>query len=333
MSWFGKVSWSRNAGVQGRRALALLALVGVGGVIVAASAFSAGVTKYAATPTSPGPINPTAVPLGDGYVSSMPKVGYVDSCQTTFPSTGGAAVDGPWIDTTSKTWNETTKVAVNGAVEWPKAYFRVRVVGDKRVISYNDLPIDHTTGVYPIASGSAASAYDHNPNSIEAHPATLDLPLNPKPAAAPSCTPGGQIGVLDDGVDLFNALDGEGRDAAAHELLDACAGHPDMSDTYHHHDIPPCILDKAPNGASTLVGYALDGYGIYVVKSADGTLPTNTQLDACHGTTSVVPWDGKPTLTYHYVATIEYPYTVGCYHGTPITIARSPGGGGGAGSP
>ncbi len=22
---------------------------------------------------------------------------------------------------------------------------------------------------------------------------------------------------------------------------------------------------------------------------------------------------------YHYDATLEYPYTVGCYHGTPVT--------------
>ena len=46
---------------------------------------------------------------------------------------------------------------------------------------------------------------------------------------------------------------------------------------------------QGENGAATLVGYALDGYGIYVVKDANGTLPTNTSLDACHGTTSVVP--------------------------------------------
>ena len=103
-----------------------------------------------------------------------------------------------------------------------------------------------------------------------------------------------------------------------------------MSGSYHHHDVPPCILTNAPNGKATLVGYALDGYGIYVVKDAHGNLPTNTSLDACHGTTSVVSWNGKPTLIYHYVATLEYPYTVGCYHGTPISTGAR---GGGAGPP
>jgi len=101
-------------------------------------------------------------------------------------------------------------------------------------------------------------------------------------------------------------------------VLDLCAAHPDMSSTYHHHDVPPCLLNKAPNGRSTLVGYALDGYGIYVEKSAHGRLPTNVALDACHGTTSRVPWNGRQQRVYHYVATLEYPYTVGCFHGTAI---------------
>jgi hypothetical protein len=106
-------------------------------------------------------------------------------------------------------------------------------------------------------------------------------------------------------------------------VLDACAGHPDMSSSYHHHDVPPCLLDRAPNGKATLVGYALDGFGVYVVKDAAGLMPGNTSLDACHGTTSTVPWNGKPTRIYHYVATLEYPYTVGCSRGTPIHVRRA----------
>ena len=97
----------------------------------------------------------------------------------------------------------------------------------------------------------------------------------------------GPIGVLADGAFLYNALDGEGRDAAAHEVLDLCGGHPDPSSSYHHHDIPSCLLAGA-EGRATLVGYAIDGFGIYVVKDAAGNLPANAALDACHGTTSLV---------------------------------------------
>jgi hypothetical protein len=172
------------------------------------------------------------------------------------------------------------------------------------VIAFNDLPINHTTGVFPIASTDPAHNYDGTPNHIAAQSVTWRLPRNPTAASKQSCTGGRPIGVLKDGVMLFNALDGEGRDAAAHEVLDACGSHPDPSSSYHHHDVPPCIIKKAPNGRATLVGYALDGCGICVVKSANGTLPTNRALDVCHGTTSRVPWNGRVRRVYHYVATL-----------------------------
>jgi len=78
----------------------------------------------------------------------------------------------------------------------------------------------------------------------------------------------------------------------------------------------PTQVIAAAKGRSTLVGYALDGYGIYVERNANGTILTNTELDACHGRTSRVRWNGKVQLEYHYDATLEYPYTIGCFHGT-----------------
>lgn len=287
---------------------------------------------YATTPTARGAVNPRAVPLGDGYVSTSPRVGYVDSCTTRFGG-GGAQAEGPWINQSAKTWNYQTKLAVNGRVHWPQSSYRVRISGGRRVITFDDLPRRDPTGVFPIASSDPAYKYDHNPNRIEKQSFSWRLALLPSRAKQPHCTPMGPIGVLDDGVVLYNALDAEGRDAGAHEVLDVCAGHPDPSDTYHHHDIPPCLLRETKDGRTTLVGFALDGYGIYVVKSRDGTLPTNTGLDRCHGTTGVVPWNGIKTRIYHYVATLEYPYTVGCFHGTPVSSGRGqptgapPGGG------
>jgi hypothetical protein len=276
-------------------------------------------SPFATTVTSAGAINPAAIPLGDNYLSTTPKVGYVDSCMTSFPSIGGAQVVGPWINTKAKTWDSRTKIKVQGEVSWKAASYSVTVSGSTRVIKSNDLPIDHTTGVFPIASSDPAFAYDRNPNSIE--PMSIDwaLPLSPLAASIPSCTSGGAIGILDDGVLLFNALDGEGRDAGAHEVLDSCDEHPQMGDMLHHHQVPSCILSRA-SGHSTLVGYALDGYGIYVERDARGALLTNTDLDACHGRTSRVLWNGREQVVYHYDATLEYPYTVGCFHGTPISV-------------
>jgi hypothetical protein len=285
------------------------------GSAVVATGLGLGTMAYATSHTNTT-VSPTAIPLGDGHVSTTPRKGYVDSCSTTFPPAAPGPTP-PWINTSNHTWNSETKVAVEGSVSWPSASYSVTVVGNKRVIRTNDLPINHTTGVFPIASSDPAHAYDANPNHIAPDLITWNLPANPVKAKHPSCTSLGPIGVLSDGVVLYNALDANGRDAAAHEVLDSCGGHPDQASRYHHHDVPPCILDKA-TGRSTLVGYAIDGYGIYVERSASGALMTNANLDKCHGRTSTVMWNGKETRIYHYDATLEYPYTVGCYHGTPI---------------
>ncbi len=296
-------------------------LAGCGAIALTGGA--QGAARFATTPESPGAIDQRAGPLGDGYLSTAPKVGNVFSCQTRFAGNQGAQVAGPWIDTAAGTWDDTHKLVVNGSVSWSGASYRVRVAGSTRTITFNDLPTDHTTGVFPIAQDDPAYRYDRNPNHIAAQSFSWRLPADPTAAGRPTCLGLGPVGVLTDGVALYNALDAQGRDAGAHEVLDRCAGHPDRSSTYHHHAVPRCLLSRARKGHATLIGYALDGYGIYVVKDKQGTLPTNTQLDACHGTTSRVRFDGKVQRIYHYVATIEYPDTVGCYHGTPTSNARA----------
>jgi hypothetical protein len=261
-------------------------------------------------------VSPTAIPLGDGHVSSTPKKGYVDSCITTFSPAPPSATP-PWINTANDTWNSETKVAVQGSVSWPTASYSATISGTNRIVTTNGLPVGHTTGVFPIATSDPAYTYDANPNHIAADPISWTLPADPVAATHPSCTNLGPIGILSDGVVLYNALDANGRDAPAHEVLDSCGGHPDMASRYHHHDVPPCIMDAAASG-STLVGYAIDGYGIYVEHNARGALLKDSNLDKCHGRTSTVMWNGKETRIYHYDATLEYPYTVGCFHGTPV---------------
>lgn len=268
-----------------------------------------------------GKVNAASIPLGDGKVSTTPKRSYVDSCTTNFRG-GGAEHAGDWINKSAGTWNSKDKAVVDGSVHWPSASYSVKVSGSHRIIATNDLPQTYPTGIFPIQYGDDAYQYDRNPNRIGTHDLTYTLPLNPKAAAAPNCTSLGAIGVLSDGVLLFNGLDAAGRDAVAHETQDQCNGHPDGQEEYHYHNVPSCIRDAA-KGSATLVGYALDGYGVYVERDADGNLPTNADLDACHGRTSRVEWNGKMTTIYHYDATLEYPYTVGCFHGTPVATPRA----------
>jgi len=263
-----------------------------------------------------GAMSATAITLGDGNVATSPAVGYVDSCTTSFRG-GGAQHAGPWIDETAGTWDSVSKIAVQGSVSWPSATNSFGVDGGTRTITTNGLPTQSSTGTFPIASSDPAYQYDRNPNAIQSQSLTYRLPASPTIASAPTCVGLGPIGVMSDGVILFNALDDAGRDAAAHEVQDSCDGHPQMSGIYHYHDVASCLLAQATS-TSTLVGYALDGFGIYVERDTNGNLPTNADLDECHGRTSSVIWDGQETVMYHYSATLEYPYTLGCFRGTPV---------------
>lgn len=250
-------------------------------------------------------------------------MGYVDSCVTNFR---GRSATGPWLNTTAATWDSLTKPTSAGSVSWPDASYHVTTSGGTRVITTDDLPVDHPTGVFPIATTDPAYQFDHNPNTIQAHPTTIDLPLNPTAAASPNCLRLGAIGVIDDGVFFFDALDEDGNDAGAHEVLDQWGEHPQENGMLHHHFVPSFILQQASHapGSSTLVGYAADGYGIYVEYDSRGNLLTDADLDACHGRTSKVSWNGTEQDVYHYDATLEYPYTLGCYHGTPDPTFTNP---------
>ena len=151
---------------------------------------------------------------------------------------------------------------------------------------------------------------------------------DPAKASSPGCLGLGPIGVSTDAVVFFDALDASGRDAGAYEKQDACDGHPQGQGIYHYHTYSPCLSTKASQrpGSSTLVGYTLDGYGIYLERDDHGNLPADADLDTCHGRTSAITWDGKCVVMYHYDVTLECPYTVGCYHGTRSARTRHQGG-------
>ena len=260
----------------------------------------------------------TSLPLGDGKVSSQPQVGYVFSCRTRFGNAGGAQNDGPWINAQTGTFDFTRKAVVDGSVQWPDHQLTITLNGDVRSITTNDLP-SQPTGVFPIAPSDDAYQYDRNPNHIAAQKVVADLPANPTMAAQPSCLPMGAIGVTTSGALLFDALDGAGRDAVAHETQDSCQGHPQGGGEYHYHSLSSCLDDGSV--PSDLIGYALDGFGIYGPRDATGKVLTDADLDECHGTTSEITWDGRQVVMYHYVATYEYPYTLGCYRGTPVSAS------------
>jgi hypothetical protein len=285
----------------------------------AALVAAAGVAIAGARATATSPTDPARLPIGDGKVSlSGPKRGWVYACQPGNPNAGGAFKDGPWIRGDGS-FDLTAKAAVDGTVTWSSARFAAKRGAKKVMLGGNGLPVRTPTGTFPVSAADDAYQYDRNPNSIRTQPVSVSLPASPRTAARPSCLPFGAIGYATNGVAVFNALDGQGRDAVAHEVLDGCDGHPERTGQYHYHRIPSCLAKGESKAAhSRLVGYALDGYPIYGYRGDGGKQLTDAALDVCHGHTGTVVLAGKRVRTYHYHATLEYPYTLGCFHGTPV---------------
>jgi len=231
---------------------------------------------------------------------------------------GGAQGTGNWMNGDG-TWDATKKAVVDGSVNWSHS-FDISVQGDQRVFVGNDLP-DHPTGTFPIAATDDAYAIDRNPNSIKQQTVSFSVPANPVIASQPTCV-GGEVGIMLSGVVIFSSFDAEGRDAVAHEVQDNCDGHPQSAGFYHYHSLSDCVTENA-SGHSALVGSAFDGFGIYGYYGEDGKELTNANLDECHGHTHVIEWNGQLLEMYHYHATHEFPYVVGCFRGTPSVKALS----------
>jgi hypothetical protein len=261
--------------------------------------------------------------VGDGRISDEPRKGYLYSCQQSFnPNAPGADDPGDWID--GNRVYPDLKPTVNGRVKWSNARISIKVAGGDRVVSANNLPT-HRTGKFPIQSNDDAYEYDRNPNAIEAQKILLRLPANPAIAKKASCVPMGMIGFTLKGAAIYNALDAAGRDAPAYEIQDKWGGHPQEAGQYHYHDLAAGLPDGFDgHGHSELIGYALDGFGIYgeyEKKTSKKTKEMNyKKLDECHGHVGKVMWDGKRVKMYHYHMTFGYPYSIGCFRGTPVSV-------------
>lgn len=255
----------------------------------------------------------TSLRLGDAHLTTTtPARGKLFAC-----SSGNANAPGSdparitWIDWAASTWNLLRKPFLRSGSFSPQAgELTMSESGGTRSITVNNLPIDGMIGDWPMTQYPALSAIDRNPGVPSATSLTFRLPVDPTVSVTPTCTSLGAIGVTLNGVVLYNAVDARGNDAVAHEIVDEFGGHPAMSD-YHYHFLPE-RLDSAPlsDGHSGLVGYIRDGFGLYGYYGPGGTELTNADLDECHG------HDHAP-LGYHYHATLEYPYTIGCYRGVP----------------
>ena len=270
-------------------------------------------------------INPTALPLRDQYYTTdAPKQGYVYTCdpkmfqQTNAP---GAQQDGPWINKVAGTYDVTKKPVFQGRVFYSNAKFTITTTQERRVINGNGFPLGVPTGIFPVEASDPAYKYDRNPNHITGQGISFSIPRHPAPAKSASCTYK-EVGITLDGVQIHGPLDSTGRDELAHEIQDVCTGGPQPGGGYHRHALSQCTPHI--HEVNALVGYALDGFGIFSPYDKKGNELTSADLDQCHGTTSEIPWEGKTVSKYHYVMTRDFPYTVACFRGTPIRNAFPP---------
>jgi YHYH protein len=246
----------------------------------------------------------------DNRSMSQPGRNTIYSCQ--FSALGGA-LNRPWVDSKGTIYF-LKKPFVKGNKKW-NSNIKFDDGNPNIAITGNGLP-NHSTGDFPIQSGSTAYQYDRNPNSISSQRISYAIPSNPKIASKPTCLPMGAIGIALSGGVFFNALDADKRDAVANEIFDACEGHPQQQGQYHYHHNSPCFDQGKEGEHSPLLGYALDGFGLYGARGENGNVLTNNDLDKCHGHTSnALDRLGNSVNGYHYHINNEFPYTLGCFKG------------------
>jgi len=230
----------------------------------------------------------------------------------------GAQLEGPWINNVTGTYDVTQKPVDSGNVRYKTARFTITTTGTQRVIKANGFPVGAPTGQFPVKASEAAYRYDPNPNAITAQHISFSIPRYPTLARSPSCTYK-EIGITLDGVQVHVPLDSTGRNELAYQVQDVCTGVPQPGGAYHRFSLSECTPHIRERNA--LVGYALDGFGIFSPYDKNGRELTSADLDVCHGTTSRILWDGKSVVMYHYVMTRDFPNTVACFRGTPTRSA------------
>ena len=253
----------------------------------------------------------TKLRLGDDYLSTVgPSKGSLFSCTGKNPNAPGSTASKiTWIDLTDESWNFLKKLWLpEGSFNPETGIYEETISGIERQITVNNLPLDGKIGDWPMTNYPELTDIDRNPGVPSASVLSFTYSVNPSETQPPRCVSLGAIGVTKNGVVIYNAADARGEDAVAREIVDIFGGHPARTN-YHYHFIPERLDDESlSDGHSGVVGYINDGFPIYGYRGEGGIEMSNDDLDVCHG-------HGHGELGYHYHATIEYPYTIGCYRG------------------
>ncbi|MEL6309988.1 MAG: YHYH protein, partial [Chloroflexota bacterium] len=233
---------------------------------------------------------------------------------------------------------------------------RIYVDGDTRYFETNVLP-DHETGNFPNPG---------NPHTLSAQDLRFTTPAEPEVADEITEVGLGKFGLALNGVPFEReAAEWYNRDRDSGWQYDAFGGgvqlgfdlnnaHVQPSGLYHYHGVPDALIaEEDPEEHPLLVGYAGDGFPIYLYYSYedpedtdsdiisltpsyqlregnrnggpggtfDGTFNEDWEyvegsgdLDECNGRTGSTP--DYPDGTYYYVLTEAFPRVPTCWSGT-----------------
>ena len=151
-----------------------------------------------------------------------------------------------------------------------------------------------------------------NPNKARSKNYRFIIPKNPKLLDEPyKITKNTQeIGVALNGIVIAGPYDSQDKIAPYNRIVDECSSHADPHGMYHYHFTPLCLKNNKVNsvGVSPLnqIGWSFDGFKIYGLADRKKHMPF---IDNCNGHSH----DGE----YHYHATIDFPFFMGCYKAEP----------------
>jgi hypothetical protein len=141
---------------------------------------------------------------------------------------------------------------------------------------------------------------------------TLEIPVTPTLASsANAIDTRGKIGVALSGV-VFDPPAPTDAILAAHTIaaFDDCGGHVNPNTGYHYHAATGCSTEVEQDEHAPLIGYAMDGFGLYANAAEGGSEPTD--LDDCRGHSDDV-------LGYHYhVAQAGENQFITCFSGEVV---------------
>jgi hypothetical protein len=168
-----------------------------------------------------------------------------------------------WLINTTGVKGRSTNSTINAAVD--------TIPANVQQVAYT------STDVYIKATGIPdynIGPFTGNPNTPADDNATFDIPRNPQPATTHVATGLGAIGVLLNGVDIFNISDAmsyqnkgvwyDNAGVVEAPSFDAANAHPQQQGVYHNHE-NPVSLESEIGATSTnpmVIGYAIDGYPI-----------------------------------------------------------------------